>query len=470
MLEKLLNIIKEFTALEPSAKFYLVGGCVRDSLMDSENGFNSSSIKDFDIEVFNIHPAQFTKALFKLGLPYDEVGQSFGVYKVHVDGETFDFAFPRSEKKVGQGYKGFEVEVNPFLSLKEAASRRDLTINSVMYDLQTQTYVDFFEGIKHIEKGYAHPTSEAFKEDPLRVLRAFQFVSRFGLNWTDALRDFSCDLLQEKKSLTPERVWVEWEKWATKSKYPALGINFLVDTFWEESEISNLIGINQEPSHHPEGDAYEHTLWVVRAAKAIAEREQLNQDETIILMLAALCHDFGKANTTFFHEKKQKWVAYNHQITGVPLAESFLNKINCPEKYRRPILTLVREHMVHLLEEPNAKNVRKLVNRLIEGKTTFRMLCFVTEADNSGRPPLPTGLSPRFIPWIEQLNSLGLTGNEKVPALVTGDELIALGMKEGKELGDYLKHCYEEQMCGKLTLENKQKYLNNASRKIKQHI
>jgi tRNA nucleotidyltransferase (CCA-adding enzyme) len=464
MFGELKYLVNQLVELLPHAKFYLAGGCVRDALLDEVNGFDSPSIKDFDVEVFGVQPAQLTEAFFKLGVAYDEVGQSFGVYKVYVNGHTFDFSFPRSETKTGQGYRGFDVYIDPFLSPEMAASRRDLTMNAIMYDLKENKYFDFFGGVRDIIQGVMRPTTKAFKEDPLRVLRAFQFGSRFGFKASDQLARYCLELLSEKNTLTPERVWVEWEKWATKSRFPSMGIDFLVWVLWAETEITDLIEVQQDPTHHPEGDAFIHTLRVVDAAKEICNRERLNEDETIILMLAALCHDFGKANTTFFHEKKQKWVAYNHQRTGIPLTESFLEKINCPQKYRRPILTLVYEHMVHLLEEPTPKNVRKLINRLVEGKTTLRMLTFVTEADNSGRPPLPKGISTRFLPWLKQADELNLSGEAKVPPLVSGDELISLGMKEGKELGDLLKWFYEEQMCGRLTPENKTQFI---TKKIK---
>lgn len=448
MFNTLNNFVTRLSDELQSAKFYLVGGCVRDALMNDYN-FDTPRIKDFDVEIFNVLPDTFEKTLAKLGVGFDRVGVSFGVYKIYVDGETFDFAFPRREVKTGEGYKGFEVEIDPFMSVEEACGRRDLTINAMAYDLQGGQLIDPFNGNAHQFLGILHPTTDAFKEDPLRVLRAFQFSSRFGFSCTDELKDFAVQLLPEKKSLTPERVWVEWEKWCTKSIQPSRGLQFLCETGWAENELLALQDVQQDPTHHPEGDALLHTFHVVDAMNEICNRERVSSDEKIVLMLAALCHDFGKAVSTQWNEKKEKWTAYNHQTTGVPLTKSFLDKINCPLKYRQSILTLVLEHMVHLLQEPNAKNVRNLINRLVKGKATMRLLTLVVESDSSGRPPLPKQLSPRFIPWLDKCSELNLTGESKIPAIVNGDVLIdQLNMVEGKELGDLLQDLYDRQMEG----------------------
>ncbi len=452
MFKTLKSFIGQLSAELPSAKFYLVGGSVRDALMDNGN-FHNPNIKDLDVEVFNVLPSVFERTLAKLGVAFDCVGQSFGVYKVHVDGETFDFAFPRREKKNGIGYKGFEVEIDPFMAVEEACGRRDLTINAMAYDIQTSTLIDPFNGQGHLFINVLHPTTEAFKEDPLRVLRAFQFISRFDSGSSIDLILASHELLSEKPNLTPERIWVEWEKWCTRAIAPSKGLEFLFQTGWIESELFDLIGIEQDPTHHPEGDAFNHTLCVVDAMSDICNREQVTNEEKTILMLTALCHDLGKAVSTKWNEKKQKWTAYNHQITGVPLAESFLTKINCPLKFRRPILTIVREHMVHLLEEPNDKNVRRLVNRLVDGKASMRLLAMMVEADVSGRPPLPKGQSPRFIKWLDRCAELNLTGESKIPQLIGGDVLIGqFGLKEGKEMGDLLKEIYQAQLDGKFQI------------------
>lgn len=465
MFVKLQNIISELSVALPSARFYLVGGSVRDSLLFG--GFDSPRIKDFDVEVFNVSQVKLLETFFNLKIAYDHVGQHFGVYKVYVDGETFDFSFPREEKKLGVGYKGFEVDINPFLSLERASIRRDLTVNSIMYDLNENKYIDVFGGMRDLELKLAVPTSEYFKEDPLRVLRAFQFISRFDFSWNEQLVSFCKELLCEKEYLTPERVWVEWEKWATKSLLPSKGLQFLLECGWIEGELFDLIGIQQDPTHHPEGDAFIHTLHVCDAANEIAIRENLSDDEKIILNLSALLHDLGKANTTFFNEKKQKWVAYGHNATGVPLAENFLKKINCPEKFRRPILTLVEEHMVHLTKDPSKKNLQKLINRLVKGGTNLKMLSMVVEADCNGRPPSPKGISPRFILWLDLSRDLGLTGDKKIEPIVTGDDLISLGFKEGKELGDILKFLYDEQINCRLTEENKETFFKTLKKKIK---
>ena len=469
MFNKLKTIVNALSNETPeTTRFMLVGGAVRDAIASSHVNFNNPVIKDMDVEVFGCTEEQLLLA-FKLvdGVKVEKVGQSFGVYKVYFQGDTFDFSFPRKEVKTGVGYKGFDVVVNPFMSFENACLRRDFTINAVMFDLKNMEIVDPFGGIGHIRKGVLRPVSGAFKEDPLRVLRAFQFIGRFDIQSVDMkVYEYALDLYDEKATLTPERVWTEWEKWCTKSKNPAKALEFLVSAGWSETELFNLLAVEQDPVHHPEGDVFVHTCHVVNAMNEISQN--LPHDERIVCMLAALCHDFGKPSTTKWNKKKGKWTAYGHDLAGVEPTMSFLEKINCPQKYRKSIVTLVREHMVHLVQQPNEKNVRGLVNRLVDGGASMRMLLYVTEADQSGRPPKPKKQSEKILEFVQIMESLGLTGNEKIAPIVTGDFLIGqMGMVEGRELGEVMQRCYDQQLDGRITnIEGGQKYIQQHFKKV----
>lgn len=450
MYKKLKKFAVQLVAQLPKIKLYLVGGSVRDSILNQDDFyFNHPSIKDLDIEIYNIHPEQFIAALDKLGVKYDLVGQSFGVYKVFVNGETFDFAFPRREVKTGVGYKGFAIEVDPFMSLEEAVQRRDLTINALMWDILGERLIDLVWGVEDIHRGQLRAVSEKFNEDPLRTLRVFQFAARFVFTASMGLTDRCYSLLNEKNSLVKERVWGEWEKWCTKSMKPSMGIEFLRECLWQEDEIADLFGVQQDPIYHPEGDAYVHTLHVVDAANKIRIREGLDKDGSIVLMLSALCHDFGKVVTTKLDG--ERWVSPNHANAGVNLATKFLEKIGCPLKYRRAIETLIDEHMVHLNFSEmylNPRGVRRLINRLVDGETNLRMLGYLVEADYSGRPPLKGGMPETMENIFDMAERLALDGESKIAPEITGNELIALGFKEGKELGCVLKELYQRQLDG----------------------
>ena len=158
-------------ARDAGGRALLVGGCVRDRLLGVEP-------KDFDVEVFGIPPARLQEALGRR-FELDLVGASFGIVKLrHLD---IDVAVPRRETKLGLGHKAFDTECDPSLSVKDAASRRDFTLNAVYRDPLTDEIIDPWNGRGDIEKGVLRHVSEHFREDPLRVLRGMQFIARFAL-------------------------------------------------------------------------------------------------------------------------------------------------------------------------------------------------------------------------------------------------------------------------------------------------
>lgn len=156
---------------EAGGATYYVGGFVRDRLMGLD-------CKDVDIEVHGILPDALTKILDGFG-EHTEMGASFGIYGIrHYD---IDIAMPRREKAIGHGHRDFDVSVDPFLGTERAAKRRDFTVNALMEDVLTGELIDWFGGREDMEnKVLRHVDDESFGEDPLRVLRAAQFASRFG--------------------------------------------------------------------------------------------------------------------------------------------------------------------------------------------------------------------------------------------------------------------------------------------------
>lgn len=200
----------------------IVGGSVRDWLL----GIPS---KDIDIEVHGyVEPEAIQKALAKVG-KVDAVGMSFGVLKFGYD---VDISFPRRDSKTGEGHTGFAIQVDPTMSIEEAMSRRDFTINAMGYDPLTHLVVDPFDGRLDLEGRRLRATSQAFAEDPLRVLRGVQFASRFGFSIEHKTASM-CRLLVERfAELSIERVWVEWEKILTKGQSMEAVYSALASTGW----------------------------------------------------------------------------------------------------------------------------------------------------------------------------------------------------------------------------------------------
>lgn len=361
---------------------YFVGGYVWDMLL-------GIPCNDIDIEVFGLDYDTLYNILSHYGKLKCE-GKSFQVMMLKVDGVKYDFSLPRKDSKVGKGHKEFVVEVDPYLTLEEAARRRDFTINSISLDILTNELYDPYSGIVDIQTRTLRATSEQFAEDPLRVLRGMQFCGRFNLiNHDQDSLDLCYDLFDGYSYLSLDRIWGEWFKWVTKSIYPSLGLDFLLECGWlgHYPELECLIDLPQDPEYHPEGDVFTHTLLACDHASEIAGREGLGPEDTCVLVLSALCHDLGKQTTTYINEDNRVVSPGHAQETY--LTEDFLNRTGTPNKIKDRVIELVREHMAHLNGTSN-KVVRRLLSRLEHN--SIDMLMFLIEADHSARPPLDTRL------------------------------------------------------------------------------
>ena len=417
---------------------YEVGGCVRDRLL-------GEPIKDIDIEVFHLDANSLMEVLSKFGR-VDSVGVSFGVIKLRSPaGEDFDFTLPRRENKTGEGYRGFQVEVDHTLTVEAAASRRDFTINSIYRCPLDDQMIDPFGGSLDLQLRILRATSSRFAEDPLRVLRGMQFAARFGLTIDSETTTLCQSLLPEAKTLSLDRIWIEWRKWATRGNHPAFGLQLLKATSWLSvyPELAAIVDVPQDPQWHPEGDVWTHTLHVCDVAALIARREQLNEDERMVLMFAALCHDLGKATTTQFLDGR--WRAHGHCEAGLELTDSFLKSIGCPSYIIDQVKPLVAEHLVHAQPSLNARAVRRLSRRL--GNATIAQLLRLIEADLCGRPPLPGELPVELKMIEEYATQENITDGSPQP-LIGGKHLIAAGYAPARWFRDVLKSCYEAQMDG----------------------
>lgn len=223
------DILKLLSNLDRVGRPLIVGGAVRDSL-------NGAVSKDVDIEVHGTNIENIVGQLRSSGYWVDEVGKQFGVLKVRKKGmEEVDVSVPRRENRVGSGHRNFEVELGD-LTLEEAAERRDFTFNALMYDPKTNKLIDVVGGEKDFNNRIIRHVSEKFSEDPLRVLRAFQFAGRFDMSIHDETANLSKSLLKEYSVLSSERVQEEWGKFWNRSVKYSSGIKVLQDTGWDDIE------------------------------------------------------------------------------------------------------------------------------------------------------------------------------------------------------------------------------------------
>ena len=421
---------------------YLVGGIVRDSLFNEIHKTNFKP-KDYDVEVFRLPYEKLIEILSKFG-NVSEVGKSFGVIKLNAGGEDYDFSLPRTESKSGHKHQDFAVTSNPNLSEKDAASRRDVTINSILFDPLTNNLIDNYNGVDDIKNKVLKHTSDAFSEDPLRVLRLLSLGSRFGLSLAPETAELAQSIREEYKHLPKERIYEEFKKLVTKGIEPGKALDFLYTTGWSENfpEIHNLRGTPQEPEWHPEGDVDVHTAYVMNEAANIAERENLSPEDREVLIYSALAHDFAKPDTTAVINKKgiDRITSHGHEEQGGPKARAFLESIGAPKNIIDKVVPLVEFHLSHI-HHYNTPKQEAFVKSLAEKihPANIRMLELLIEADHSGRPPLPKELPAEA----RQMSDLAKQYNvyeHKHPDLLQGRDIMPyLGNKGGPIIGEILK-------------------------------
>jgi tRNA nucleotidyltransferase (CCA-adding enzyme) len=314
---------------------YFVGGYVRDSILDIPN-------KDIDIEIHGIKPEILKNILSELG-DIQTIGNAFGIY--NLKGYDLDIALPRKERCIGTGHKDFEVYVDSYIGTHAAARRRDFTINALMKNILTGEIVDEFNGLNDLKNHIIrHVDSSTFREDSLRVLRACQFAARF--NFKIASETINLCKTMDLSTMPKERIAGELSKALLKAKKPSVFFNSLYEceqTKWFK-EVYTLKGIKQDSEYHPEGDVYMHTMSVLDQAGGLFPTGIDNPDRYLPFMLSALCHDFGKVNTTEINSKG-RLCALNHEITGIPIANDFLGRIYNNKGFIKYVDNMIKYHM-----------------------------------------------------------------------------------------------------------------------------
>ncbi|OEE63931.1 multifunctional CCA tRNA nucleotidyl transferase/2'3'-cyclic phosphodiesterase/2'nucleotidase/phosphatase [Enterovibrio norvegicus] len=360
---------------------FLVGGAVRDTLLGLD-------VKDRDWVVVGAD----INTMLKAG--YQQVGADFPVFlhpKTHEE-----YALARTERKSGQGYTGFVCDFAPDVTLEEDLQRRDLTINAIA-QADDGTLVDPYGGKTDLDNKILRHVSPAFVEDPLRVLRVARFAARFhDLGFTVA--DDTMSLMRtiaesgELDALTPERVWIEWEK-SLSTPRPDVFLRVLRDCGALAvvlPEIDALFGVPQPEQWHPEIDTGIHTLMVARQAATLT-------DDTCIRFAAQL-HDLGKALTP-----QAEWPSHKmHTSTGKVPVKAVCDRVRVPNAYRDAALLVCAEHTnVHNAGELKASTYIKIFDRNDVWRKPERVtqLAVASQADHQGR----TGFEDRPYPQADWL-------------------------------------------------------------------
>lgn len=355
---------------------YLVGGAVRDQLLGLE-------ILDRDWVVVGTTPE------YMVDSGYKPVGKDFPVFIKPATGE--EYALARTERKTAKGYQGFAFNTSPDITLEDDLARRDLTINAIA-QAQNGDIIDPFDGQSDLNTGVLRHVSDAFIEDPVRILRVARFAARFDFSVAPETMDLMKSMVEsgEVDALVAERVWAEFHK-ALTTKQPRKFIEVLRACGALAKvmpEIDVLFGIPQPEKHHPEIDTGIHTLMVLEQASHFSDEPMVR--------FAALVHDLGKGKTP-----KENWPQHiAHEHLGVPIIKSLCQRLRVPTKYRE-LACIVSEYHLHMhrLNELKNTTVLKLLEKTgslrdAERAKHFAIAC---EADAKGR----TGLEERPYPQKE---------------------------------------------------------------------
>lgn len=428
---------------------YVIGGAVRDWLL-------GMSPKDVDVEVYGVTAPELETTLSRFRV--NAVGRAFGVLKVTIGDVTFDVSLPRRENKAGRGHKGFVVTPDPQMTYREGAGRRDFTINTMGWDCRNDRLVDPYDGLADLGAQTLRHISAAFSEDPLRVLRGCQFAARFGFNMHPETIALCRSLSGELDALPVERIWVEWQKLLLRSPRPSVGLSLLVETHAIDlfPEVKALLQVPQDPEWHPEGQDHPlGSLWVhngmvTDAAVRVLDDDRITDDEErLIVLLGAFCHDLGKPETTKFSDGR--WKSLRHDEAGQLPTRSFLARIGCPSAIVEAVVPLVANHLKPF--QLARGHVSNAAIRRLAIKVPLTRLCRVARADFLGRttPEALACVDSRAISETEWLlrkaDELCVADAAPSPILM-GRHLLTLGLAPGPAMGALIERAFQAQLDG----------------------
>lgn len=362
-------------------KIYLVGGAVRDKLLDYPSDEN-------DWVVVGSSPQEMIDQGFQ------PVGQDFPVFINPKTGE--EYALARTERKSGHGYQGFSFYTAPDISLEDDLVRRDLTINAMAEDEDGQI-IDPYGGLQDLSDKMLRHVSDAFIEDPLRILRVARFAARYHhLGFTIAPETMS--LMQnlvrsgELAHLVAERLWKETER-ALCERSPDIFIQVLRDCGALAElfpEVEKLFGVPQRADYHPEIDTGIHTLMSLQQAARLSNCAKVR--------FSVLVHDLGKGITPDDVLPSHK----GHEARGLPLVKDVCDRLKVPNEHRQLAMVVTEFHLLcHKAQELRPETILKLLKGLgaLKSAERFEDFLLCCEADARGR----TGFEDRDYPSSDYL-------------------------------------------------------------------
>ena len=386
---------------EAGGRAFLVGGWVRDALL-------GKSCRDYDVEVYDMAQDALVPILSKYGRT-NLVGKAFGVIHLAMKGLSLDFSFPRTESKVGYGHRGFVVHTDEKLSFKEAALRRDFTINAMGMELPELTLCDPYGGIDDLKSHTLRHVGPAFAEDSLRILRGVQFASRFGCTLAPSTVELCRTLSLD--DLSVERLFEEFKKWLLKPGKPSLGLKAFLDIKLDE----------YFPEIHPFKNSWE-TLGTI-LDNMVPLRDTLPEAQAMEFAFAALLSDSAETSLKFLERITNE----THLLKIVP-----------------PLLKAYQELDAAIVNDAPA--LRRLAVKL-GGLKLLGLLVKCTPCEfYAGSTADGECFADKL--W-NAASELDLIEEAPQPYL-TGKMLMDLGVKPGKQMGEVIKASFELQLDGEI--------------------
>lgn len=345
-------------------KVYIVGGWVRDKI-------RKATPKDKDYVITGLEENIFC-TLFPDAI---KIGKAFPVYLLEIDEIRSEVAFGRQEEKTGAGYKGFSVSYSTNISIENDLYRRDTTMNSIAFCLQSNTIIDPYYGIRDIRQQIIRATSKHFVEDPIRALRAARQAAQIGFRIEPETIFFMQQCKKELQGEPSKRILLELTK-ALRTPKPSVFFRCLQQAGLLEityPQIFRLIGKAQPTSCYPEGDAFEHSMLILDQVAAMTGR--------IEVRFAALLHDLGKG----MMNEKFLQLHYGHEKTGLEALHDFDCQMTLPKVWLSCAEFVIQEHMrVTTMKKPG--EIVDLMDRLEKNPLGIEGFSMIIKVDHGQLP------------------------------------------------------------------------------------
>ena len=418
-----LNVVK--TLQESGYIALFAGGCVRDELLGREP-------KDYDVAT-DAYPEEVEK-IFPRTIP---IGKAFGVIAVVEGNETVEVATFREE--VGT-LDGRHPETIMFSAAKEDALRRDFTINGMFFDPIKEQLHDYIYGKRDLEKRIITAIGdpkERFLEDHLRMLRAIRFTHTLGFSLDPDTEAAITEMAHLITKISVERIEAELTRTLTDSPKPGDALRHLHEVGLLQHilpEIIPMVGQEQPPQFHPEGDVFVHTCLMLNLMKqdsAFTDRE---------LAYSVLLHDVGKPSTASLGtgtDGNPRIRFDGHAQVGAELAEKILTRLKLPNKEKHRIVDTVRGHMRFMdVQQMRTSTLRKMI-----GAETFDLEMELHRVDCLGSHAMLDNYD--YVQCYQ-----GKMADEPIlpEPWIRGNDLMEIGIKEGRLIGKILKEAYDVQM------------------------